>query len=222
MEQMRQVIVATHNAGKLVEIQRILDGLMDGRQAGIELLSASDLQLSDPVETGTSFEANALLKAEHAARLSGLPALADDSGLIVDVMGAAPGILSARWSGHHGDDQANINLLLGQLNDIPDTARRSRFVCVAALVIPDLPAYAMRGCRTTRRGEMLGRIIHRPRGDEGFGYDPIFLPDDQPDRIQEGDEPLTSAQMRPDEKNAISHRSKALAAILPLLLDWVL
>lgn len=221
MEGSRRVVVATHNPGKLVEMRRILDALLGDDRSGIELISASDLNLPDPVETGTTFEANALLKANQMAELSGLPALADDSGLIVDIMGAAPGILSARWSGRHGDDQANIDLLLNQLKDIPDQARTARFVCAAALVVPDGPGYPVRNRHAVRQGEMPGRIIRAPRGRDGFGYDPVFEPDDQPDRAT-ADHRRTSAEMSPDQKNAISHRGKALTAIMPVLIEWVL
>ena len=221
MGQARKVVVATHNEGKLRELRRILDGFLSVEGQRIELVSAGQLGLPDPVETGITFQENALLKAGQAARESGLPALADDSGLVVDVMGAAPGILSARWSGRHGDDQANLELLLNQLNDIPDDHRGGRFVCAAALVVPDVPGYAVRGCQVTRVGEMPGSIIRQARGDNGFGYDPIFVPRDQPRRASDR-QPLTSAEMTSDEKNAISHRSKALAAIMPILVSWVL
>ena len=221
MGQARKVVVATHNEGKLGELRRILDGFLADEGQRIELVSAGQLGLPDPVETGTTFQENALLKAGQAARESGLPALADDSGLVVDVMGAAPGILSARWSGRHGDDQANLELLLNQLNDIPDDHRGGRFVCAAALVVPDVPGYAVRGSQVTRVGEMPGSIIRQARGDNGFGYDPIFVPLDQPRRASER-QPLTSAEMTADEKNAISHRGKALEAIMPILVNWVL
>ena len=221
MGQAKKVVVATHNEGKLVELRRILSGFLADEGQKIELVSAGQLGLPDPVETGTTFQENALLKAGQAARESGLPALADDSGLVVDVMGAAPGILSARWSGRHGDDQANLELLLNQLNDIPDNHRGGRFVCAAALVVPDVPGYAVRGSQVTRVGEMPGSIIRQARGDNGFGYDPIFVPRDQPGRASDR-QPLTSAEMTSDEKNAISHRGKALAAIMPILVSWVL
>ena len=221
MGQVKTVVVATHNEGKLRELRCILDGFLADEGQRIELVSAGQLDLPDPVETGTTFQENALLKAGQAAHESGLPALADDSGLVVDVMGAAPGILSARWSGRHGDDQANLELLLNQLNDIPDDQRGGRFVCAAALVVPDVPGYAVRGRQVTRVGEMPGSIIRQARGDNGFGYDPIFVPLDQP-RPASDQQPLTSAEMTSDEKNAISHRGKALAAIMPILIGWVL
>ena len=221
MGQARKVVVATHNEGKMRELRSILNGFLPHEGQRIELVSAGQLGLPDPVETGTTFQQNALIKAGRAARESGLPALADDSGLVVDVMGAAPGILSARWSGRHGDDQANLELLLNQLNDIPDGHRGGRFVCAAALVVPDVPGYAVRGSQVTRTGEMPGSIIRQARGENGFGYDPIFVPRDQPRRARD-QEPLTSAEMTSDEKNAISHRGKALAAIMPILVSWVL
>lgn len=130
------IVVATHNEGKLVEIRDILAEEFGDGAHDIELVSAGSLGLPDPVETGITFEANALLKARFVARLTGLPAIADDSGLIVDVMGNAPGILSARWAGEHGNDAANIDLLLAQIEDIPDDDRTARFRCAAALVVP--------------------------------------------------------------------------------------
>ena len=221
MGQVKTVVVATHNEGKLRELRCILDGFLADEGQRIELVSAGQLGLPDPVETGTTFQENALLKAGQAAHESGLPALADDSGLVIDVMGAAPGILSARWSGRHGDDQANLELLLNQLNDIPDDHRGGRFVCAAALVVPDVPGYAVRGCQVTRLGEMPGTIIRQARGENGFGYDPIFVPRDQPQGTGK-QRLLTSAEMTSDQKNAISHRGKALAAIMPILVSWVL
>lgn len=214
MGQTRRVVVATHNQGKLAEMRRILVNLDKDAARRIELVSADELGLPDPVETGTSFEANALLKADAAARASGLPALADDSGLIVDVLGAAPGILSARWSGRHGDDKANMDLLLAQLADMPDEARTGAFICAAALVMPD-----PRDRGTVRLGRMSGRILREPRGRNGFGYDPVFLPDDQPSSLTDSRGPLTSAQMTQEEKNRISHRGKALRAIMPVLVE---
>ena len=207
MGQVKTVVVATHNEGKLRELRCILDGFLADEGQRIELVSAGQLGLPDPVETGTTFQENALLKAGQAAHESGLPALADDSGLVVDVMG--------------GDDQANLELLLNQLNDIPDDHRGGRFVCAAALVVPDVPGYAVRGCQVTRLGEMPGTIIRQARGENGFGYDPIFVPRNQPQGTGK-QRLLTSAEMTSDQKNAISHRGKALAAIMPILVSWVL
>ena len=132
-----QIVVATHNEGKLVEIRRILEEDLGSDAENIELVSAGSLHLPDPVETGVTFQENALLKARAVAIRTGLPAVADDSGLIVDVMGNAPGILSARWAGAHGHDKANNALLLAQIEDIPDDKRTARFRCAAALVVPD-------------------------------------------------------------------------------------
>lgn len=229
-----KLIVATHNEGKLIEIRRILEcGL--GQDAGrIELLSAGSLGLPDPVETGTTFEENALLKARDVAERTGYPAIADDSGLVVDVMGNAPGILSARWAGRHGDDAANNALLLAQLADIPDDRRTARFRCAAALVVPDAdfgdphhqivtddqPGRRYRiVSETVKLGDMAGTLLREGRGTNGFGYDPLFVPDDQPGRaITDGkDGVLTSAELTAAEKNAISHRGKALRAIVPAI-----
>ena len=132
-----QIVVATHNEGKLVEIRRILEEDLGADAENIELVSAGSLHLPDPVETGVTFQENALLKARAVAIRTGLPSVADDSGLIVDVMGNAPGILSARWAGAHGHDKANNALLLAQIEDIPDDKRTARFRCAAALVVPD-------------------------------------------------------------------------------------
>jgi XTP/dITP diphosphohydrolase len=221
-----RIIVATHNEGKLVEIRRILQQDLGELADGVELVSAGSLGLPDPVETGTTFEENALLKARDVASRTGSPAIADDSGLIVDVLGAAPGILSARWSGVHGDDEANNALLLAQIADIPDVHRTARFRCAAALAVPEglattadnadtaPTAYAI-AAQYVQTGDMPGRIIRKPRGEQGFGYDPLFVPDDQPGRTNEHGEPLTSAEMTPAEKNAISHRGKAIAALMP-------
>lgn len=224
-----KIVVATHNEGKLAEMRRIMTDHLGGDVQHVELVSAGSLQLPDPVEDGVTFEENALLKARDVAQRTGLPAVADDSGLIVDVMGRAPGILSARWAGVHGDDTANNTLLLAQISDIPDMQRTARFCCAAALVVPQSEpmaegdAQACDGKRfaiaeeTVQLGEMRGVILREARGEHGFGYDPLFVPNDQPARIGEDDEPLTSAQMTPEEKNAISHRGKALAALMPAI-----
>ena len=234
-----KLVVATHNEGKLAEIRRILEERLGADAAGVELVSAGSLNLPDPVEDGVTFAENALLKARDVARRTGLPAVADDSGLIVDVMGNAPGILSARWAGRHGDDAANNALLLAQIADIPDAKRTARFRCAAALVVPRNdadPRFEGTDATFARApyeiaseqavsGEMAGVVLREARGANGFGYDPLFVPDDQPGRTSrepghEG-EPLTSAEMTPAEKNAISHRGKALrelaAAIEPLV-----
>lgn len=231
------MVVATHNNGKLVEIRRILDvGLADDASR-VELISAGSLDLPDPVETGVSFEQNALIKARDVAQRTGLPAVADDSGLILDFLGGAPGILSARWSGVHGDDAANNELLLAQIRDIPDAGRRARFRCAAAMVVPaewsrttetalagslagpegNATESADKPLESVEFGEMTGWIDRAPRGDHGFGYDPLFVPDDQPGRARGLGHPLTSAEMTAEEKNAISHRSKAFSALVPAI-----
>ena len=215
-----KLIVATHNEGKLVEIRRILEEGLGEDAARIELVSAGSLKLPDPEETGVTFQENALLKARDVARRTGCPAIADDSGLIVDVMGNAPGILSARWAGAHGHDLANNALLLAQIEDIPDAKRTGRFRCAAALVAP-VEGKDGEFRETVEIGEMPGTVIRKARGEHGFGYDPIFVPDDQPGRTSEDPdhfgEPLTSAEMTPKEKNAISHRGKALRALVPAI-----
>ncbi|MCH4834624.1 non-canonical purine NTP pyrophosphatase [Bifidobacterium pseudolongum] len=212
-----KIVVATHNEGKLVEIRNILTEQLSAAAQGIELVSAGSLDLADPAETGVTFEENALLKARFVAGATGLPAIADDSGLIVDVMGNAPGILSARWSGTHGDDAANNRLLLVQIEDIPDDDRTARFRCAAALVVPVESDGDGLGefHETVALGEMPGTILRHPHGTNGFGYDPIFMPDEQPQSAQDSGELLTSAQMTPEQKNAISHRGKALRALVP-------
>ncbi|PAU68092.1 non-canonical purine NTP pyrophosphatase [Bifidobacterium criceti] len=228
-----KIVVATHNEGKLVEIRDILAEGLGERARDIELVSAGSLHLPDPVETGTTFEANALLKARFVALRTGLPSIADDSGLIVDVMGNAPGILSARWAGEHGNDEANNRLLLAQIEDIQDDDRTARFRCAAALVVPlrdeedtsDFDADSGMddgdgledADETVVLGEMPGTIVRAPHGEHGFGYDPIFLPDDQPEEAIASGELLTSAQMTPGQKNAISHRGKALRALVPAI-----
>lgn len=248
MQHMHTIVVATHNEGKLVEMERILSEELGEYASDLQLVSAGSLRLPDPVETGVSFEQNALLKARDVAIRTGLPAIADDSGLIVDVLGAAPGILSARWAGEHGDDHANNMLLLSQIRDIPDTNRSARFRCAAALVIPE-PGFAQqafvesgmvaelpyRGSLETLNfdirdavhtevvelGDMKGRMLRAPRGTNGFGYDSIFAPYDQPEHKDELGRDLSSAQMTPEEKNAISHRSRALHALAPVVRQHV-
>lgn len=215
------IVVATHNEGKLVEIQRILETELGDLGTDITLVTAGSLHLPDPVETGVTFEENALLKARDVALRTGLPAIADDSGLIVDVMGAAPGILSARWAGVHGNDKANNALLLAQIEDIPDEKRTARFRCAAALVVPKHLAdseysdsnHVEIESETVELGEMTGILLRGPQGERGFGYDPLFVPNDQPERGEQHH--LTSAEMTSAEKNAISHRGKALRALVP-------
>jgi XTP/dITP diphosphohydrolase len=191
-----KVLLATRNAGKLAELRRML---ADGP---FEVLGLADVpEFPEAPETGATFAENALAKARDAASATGLPSVADDSGLTVEALNGMPGVLSARWAGRHGDDVANLELLLGQLADVPDERRGAAFVCAAALVVPH-------GLETVVHGEWTGRIVRAPRGTGGFGYDPIFLPD--------GEE-RTSAELTPEEKDAASHRGRAMRALLPHL-----
>jgi XTP/dITP diphosphohydrolase len=191
-----KVLLATRNAGKLAELQRML---ADGP---VEVLGLADVpEFPEAPETGATFAENALAKARDAAAATGLPSVADDSGLAVDALNGMPGVLSARWCGRHGDDVANLELLLGQLGDVPDERRRAAFVCAAALVVPG-------GRETVVHGEWTGRIVRAPRGANGFGYDPIFVPD--------GEE-RTSAELEPEEKDKASHRGLAMRALTPHL-----
>jgi XTP/dITP diphosphohydrolase len=174
------------------------------------------------VEDGVTFAENALIKARAVCAATGLPAVADDSGLAVDVLGGAPGIFSARWAGKHGDDLANLDLLLGQLGDVRPEHRQAGFVCAAALVTPD-------GREEVRLGEMRGVLATAPRGTNGFGYDPILVPEEDPrfageafagtasGALADGPGRRTAAELSPDEKNAISHRGKAFRALAPLV-----
>lgn len=187
------MVLATHNEGKRVELEAILGAVY----GDVTVQTAGELGLPDVKETGVTFEQNALLKARAAALATGLPAFADDSGLAVDVMGGAPGFLSARWSGSHGNDLANLTLLLAQLSDIPDEHRSAAFVCAAAFVSPD-------GVEVVREGRMPGALAREPRGENGFGYDPIFVPDGGG---------VSAAEMMPEEKNAVSHRRRAFDAL---------
>ena len=193
-----RVVLATQNAHKLVEMRRILD------EAGldIELIGTEEFpDLTDVAETGSTFAANALLKARSVCAETGLPAIADDSGLGVDALNGMPGIFSARWSGSHGDDLANLNLLLGQLTDVPDARRGAAFHCAAAVVLPD-------GTERVVEGTIDGTLIREPRGSNGFGYDPIFVP---------VGESRTTAEMSAEEKDSISHRGRAMRALVPVL-----
>ncbi|MFZ3570286.1 RdgB/HAM1 family non-canonical purine NTP pyrophosphatase [Streptomyces sp. BH097] len=198
---MTRLILATRNNGKIVELRSIL------ADAGLphELVGADAYpEVPDVRETGVTFAENALLKAHALARATGLPAVADDSGLCVDVLGGAPGIFSARWAGKHGDDKANLDLLLAQLGDIDDDVHRgAHFACAAALALPD-------GTERVVEGQLRGVLRHAPAGSGGFGYDPILQ--------VEGDT-RTAAELSADEKNAISHRGKAFRALVPVVRD---
>lgn len=196
-----KIVLASHNAKKLKELREVLAGAIDGFDPAL-VVSSAELGLTDPVEDGVSFEENALIKARSAARESGLIAIADDSGLAVDILGGSPGIFSARWSGCHGDDAANNALLLAQLADIAPAHRGAQFVCAAAAVIPHSDGGSAR--EVVELGTMRGALLREPRGEGGFGYDPLFVP--------EGYE-KTSAELTAEEKNAISHRGKAFRAL---------
>ncbi|MEO3804364.1 RdgB/HAM1 family non-canonical purine NTP pyrophosphatase [Nonomuraea sp. B1E8] len=189
-----KIVLATRNAGKIAELRRIL--------AGFEIVGLEAFpEIGEVAETGVTFEENALLKAHAVAQGSGLPAVADDSGLCVDVLNGMPGVFSARWSGRHGDDQANLDLLLAQLSDVPADRLTAHFACAAALALPS-------GESRVVEGVLPGRLVTTPRGSNGFGYDPILVPD--------GDD-RTTAEMSPDEKDAISHRGRAFRALTPIV-----
>ena len=204
------LVLATHNPGKLSELRAVLAPLVPGLDPR-SIVSAGSLGAPEPVENGLSFAANAEIKARALARATGLPAVADDSGLCVDVLGGAPGIFSARWCGRHGDDTANLRLLLDQIADVTDPHRTARFTCAAVLAAPG-PDNRPTVTRIER--SMEGRLLGEPRGEGGFGYDPVFVPvqEDAP-----GGAGRTTAQMNPAEKNAISHRGRALRALAPVL-----
>lgn len=193
-----QVILATRNRAKLAELRRIL---ADAR-VPVEVGDLEDHpDMPEVAETGATFAENALLKARAVAAHTGLPAIADDSGLCVDALNGMPGVLSARWSGRHGDDEANLRLVLGQIADVPAARRGAHFACAAALVLTS-------GAEHVTEGAVHGWLTDSPRGTNGFGYDPIFVPD--------GSE-LTTAQMGAADKDAISHRGKALRALAPVI-----
>ncbi|MGW3075494.1 MULTISPECIES: RdgB/HAM1 family non-canonical purine NTP pyrophosphatase [unclassified Kitasatospora] len=195
-----RLILATRNQHKVTELRAILtDAGLD-----VELVGADAYpEIPDVPETGVTFAENALLKAHALARATGLPAVADDSGLCVDVLNGAPGIFSARWSGKHGDDRANLDLLLAQLSDIAEPHRGAHFFCAAALALPD-------GTERVVEGRLLGTLRTAPAGDGGFGYDPILQP---------LGETRTCAELTADEKNAISHRGQAFRALAPVVKD---
>jgi XTP/dITP diphosphohydrolase len=206
------VVLATRNAGKLRELARILSQAEPVgrpiRLAGLDEFPGAP----DVPETGATFEANALLKARAIARHTGLPAVADDSGLCVDALNGMPGVLSARWSGKHGDDRANLELVLAQVSDVPERRLGAQFVCAAALVVPGpQPDTVPSEWVVTRQVE--GRLVRTPRGTGGFGYDPIFLPDGFRQ---------TTAEMTPEQKDAISHRGRAFRALAPLITEHAL
>jgi len=203
-----KIILATHNPGKLAELRRILVA----SRVDVDVADLSEYpDMPEVAETGSTFEANALLKARGVAAHTGLPAVADDSGLCVDALNGMPGVLSARWSGRHGDDEANLRLLLAQLADVPADRRAAHFACAAALVLPS-------GAEQVTEGIVHGWLTDAPRGTNGFGYDPIFVPG--PASLPAASlttAGLTTAQMPAEEKDAISHRGKALRALAPII-----
>ena len=187
-----KLVLASSNAGKLAELRNLLG-------AGFELHAQSEFGVGDAEETGLSFVENAILKARHAARATGLPALGDDSGLCVDALHGAPGLYSARYAGIHGDSEANIDKLLRELDGVDDARRGARFVCVLALLREagdPQPIIA--------EGGWEGRILRQRRGGNGFGYDPVFL---------DPENGVSAAELDPAIKNAISHRGRALAML---------
>jgi XTP/dITP diphosphohydrolase len=192
------LLLATRNPKKLAELVRILE-------ASRVDVAVADLSghpdLPEVVETGSTFVENALLKARAVMERTGLPAIAEDSGLCVDALNGMPGVLSARWSGGHGDDEANLKLVLAQLTDVPSKRRGAHFACAATMVLPS-------GAEHTTEGKVYGTITTAPRGSNGFGYDPIFLPDGYR---------VTTAEMSPQDKDAISHRGKALRHMAPII-----
>ncbi len=198
-----KLVLATRNQGKITEFRRILEELAPGQ---IELIGVDKFpDLVDVEETGTSFEENSLLKARYTSQATGLPAIADDSGLCVDALNGDPGIFSARWAGVHGNDQANLEKVLEQLKDVPDQKRTAHFKCVASLVLPD-------GREQVAEGRFEGHILHTPVGENGFGYDPIF----QPLGLS-----ISSAQMSAQEKDLVSHRGKSLRSIAPHVIQML-
>ena len=195
---MTDLLVASRNPKKLAELRRVLDG---AGLTGLVLLSLDDVAPFDEApETGATFEENAVAKARDAFRATGVAAVADDSGVAVDALNGMPGVLSARWAGAHGHDEANLRLVLNQLRDVPDARRGAAFVSACALVSAS--------GETVVRGEWAGDVAREPRGDGGFGYDPIFVP-------RGGDR--SAAELSPAEKDANSHRGRALALLVPAL-----
>jgi XTP/dITP diphosphohydrolase len=194
----QRVVLATRNQHKVAELRRILESA----DLDVDLVGTEEFpDLPDVAETGSTFAANALLKANDVAQRTGLIAIADDSGLCVDALNGMPGILSARWAGKHGDDAANLQLVLAQLADVPPNRRGAAFHCAAAIATPE-------GEERVVEGVLDGSLITEPRGSNGFGYDPIFTPRGYV---------LTTAELTPSEKDAISHRGQAFRALVPVL-----
>ena len=200
---LQRLVLATRNQGKISEFRRILDELAPNQ---IELIGVDHFpDLVDVEETGSTFEENSLLKSRYTAVATGIPAIADDSGLCIDALGGAPGIFSARWAGVHGDDRANLEKVLEQLRDVPDEKRTAHFQCVASLALPD-------GRSQIAEGRFEGHILHAPVGENGFGYDPIFRPLGLS---------ISSAEMSAEEKDRVSHRGKSLRSLAPHVIQML-
>ncbi len=199
-----RIAFATHNDHKAREVRAILAGLVPGLDTAA-IVTSAQCGADEPIEDGETFQANALIKARYLAEHTGIAAIADDSGIAVDIMGGAPGIFSARWCGRHGDDQANLDLLLAQLSDVADEHRRAAFVCAAVVVHPD-------GREAVEVARLGGVLTREARGDRGFGYDPIFVADGQT---------LTNGELEPDIKNGISHRGQAFRALAPRVAEFL-
>jgi XTP/dITP diphosphohydrolase len=197
-----RLVLATRNPGKLRELRELLRGQVPGLDVETQVIDAVAAGVPDVKETGVTFAENSLLKARVVAEATGLAAVADDSGLAVEVLGGAPGIFSARWAGRHGDDAANLRLLLDQLADIGPEHRGAAFVCAASVVSSRLSQVV--------EGRLAGTLLAGPRGDGGFGYDPILQPEGLDRSV---------AELSPEEKNAISHRGRAFRALLPYIVE---
>lgn len=196
-----RLVLATRNEHKVRELRAIMAPFLPGIAPEV-IVGASAYDLPEPVEDAVTFAGNALIKARQLASATRLPAVADDSGLCVDVLGGSPGIFSARWCGHHGDDAANLSLLLHQLSDVPAVHRGARFHCAAVLVTPD-------GREITCEADMHGVLLFEARGEGGFGYDPIFVPDEYATAA------VSAAELTAEQKDAISHRGRAFRALAP-------
>jgi XTP/dITP diphosphohydrolase len=193
-----RLVLASANQHKVAELARILAaGRVPVQLTGLEVFTGAP----EVTETGATFAENALLKARAIAAFTGLASVADDSGLCADALNGMPGVLSARWAGRHGDDAANLRLLLAQLADVPDERRGAHFACAAALVLPD-------GREHVSEATVDGRLIREPRGRNGFGYDPVFVPDSAE---------VTTAEMSAEAKDEISHRGRALRRLAPVI-----
>lgn len=204
---MRQIVLATQNQGKIKEFERLLAQFA----SDIQVLGLNEFpDLPDVDETGSTFIENSLLKSREVSDFTGLPAIADDSGLCIDYLNGEPGIFSARWSGKHGDDQANIAKALAKLEGVLDKDRSAKFCCAVSLVFPK--SHKNYGIEIIEEGELLGKITLEPRGDAGFGYDPIFVPEGQQ---------LTLGEFAHGEKDKISHRGRAMRKIAPRLIETI-